>query len=52
MNVASVLISGGVIRQRVFVRGYGEDRPVASNASDDGRARNRRVEVYISAFTG
>lgn len=52
MNVASVLISGGVIRQRVFVRGFGESRPIASNATDDGRARNRRVEVYISAFTG
>lgn len=52
MNVASVLISGGVIRQRVFVRGFGESRPIASNSTDDGRARNRRVEVYISAFTG
>jgi len=52
MNVASVLISGGVIRQRVITRGYGEERPVASNNTDDGRARNRRVEVYISAFTG
>jgi outer membrane protein OmpA-like peptidoglycan-associated protein len=52
MNVASVLISGGVIRQRVVAEGFGESRPVASNATDDGRARNRRVEVYISAFTG
>jgi outer membrane protein OmpA-like peptidoglycan-associated protein len=52
MNVGSVLISGGVIRQRLIAEGFGEQRPVASNASDDGRARNRRVEVYISAFTG
>jgi outer membrane protein OmpA-like peptidoglycan-associated protein len=52
MNVASVLISGGVIRERVLTRGYGESRPIASNATDEGRARNRRVEVYISAFTG
>ena len=52
MNVASVLISGGVIRQRVITQGFGEARPIASNATDDGRARNRRVEVYISAFTG
>jgi len=52
MNVASVLISGGVIRERLAVRGFGESRPIASNATDDGRARNRRVEVYISAFTG
>lgn len=52
MNVASVLMQGGVIRQRVITEGYGESRPAASNATDDGRARNRRVEVYISAFTG
>jgi outer membrane protein OmpA-like peptidoglycan-associated protein len=52
MNVASVLINGGVIRQRVLTRGFGESRPIASNSSDDGRARNRRVEVYISAFQG
>lgn len=52
MNVASVLAQGGVIRQRILVRGYGETRPIASNATDSGRARNRRVEVYISAFRG
>jgi outer membrane protein OmpA-like peptidoglycan-associated protein len=52
MNVASVLIDGGVIRQRVAVRGFGETRPIDTNATAEGRARNRRVEVYISAFQG
>jgi len=52
MNVASILMQGGVIRQRLIAEGYGESRPVASNETDDGRARNRRVEVYISAFQG
>ena len=52
MNVASVLMSGGVIRQRVLTRGYGESQPISSNSDDSGRARNRRVEVYISAFQG
>jgi outer membrane protein OmpA-like peptidoglycan-associated protein len=52
MNVASVLMQGGVIRQRVITEGFGESRPIASNSTDDGRARNRRVEVYISAFQG
>lgn len=52
MNVASVLMQGGVIRQRLIAQGFGESRPVASNNTDDGRARNRRVEVYISAFQG
>ena len=52
MNVSSILMQGGVMRQRIAAQGYGETRPIASNASDDGRARNRRVEVYISAFRG
>lgn len=52
MNVASVLGQGGVMRERIAVRGFGESQPIASNATDDGRARNRRVEVYISAFQG
>lgn len=52
MNVASVLTQNGVIRQRIAATGFGESRPIASNATDSGRAQNRRVEVYISAFQG
>ena len=48
-NVADVLMSGGVIRQRLITQGYGESRPRTSPCS---AAANRRVEVYISAFTG
>jgi len=49
MNVASVLISGGVIRQRLITQGYGESRPRVQPCDAEA---NRRVEVYISAFTG
>ena len=52
MNVASVLTQNGVIRQRIAATGFGESRPIASNATDEGRARNRRVEIVISAFQG
>jgi outer membrane protein OmpA-like peptidoglycan-associated protein len=52
MNVASILVQNGVIRQRIAATGFGATRPIASNATDEGRARNRRVEVYISAFQG
>jgi outer membrane protein OmpA-like peptidoglycan-associated protein len=31
----------------IVTRGYGADRPVASNATDSGRQRNRRVEITI-----
>lgn len=52
LNVSSVLIQSGVIRERVIATGFGETRPIADNSSDSGRARNRRVEVMISAFQG
>ncbi|MDR0450381.1 MAG: OmpA family protein, partial [Treponema sp.] len=32
---------------RVVVRGYGAGRPVADNRTEEGRARNRRVEITI-----
>jgi len=46
--VADALRAQGVDPTRVATRGYGEQYPVASNASTSDRAMNRRVEVYIS----
>jgi chemotaxis protein MotB len=37
----------GIPVQRLAVAGYADVEPVASNDSDDGRARNRRVDVVI-----
>lgn len=37
----------GVAASRVNARGYGETQPVASNATEEGRAANRRVEARI-----
>jgi len=45
--VANYLMSVGVDRVRLNVRGYGERNPIASNDSAAGRALNRRVEVKI-----
>lgn len=46
--VASALASLGVAGDRINTKGYGEDYPIATNATDTDRALNRRVEVYIS----
>ena len=43
------LVSQGVSGARVGTRGLGETEPVASNATEAGRATNRRVEVAIYA---
>ena len=45
--VADVLVSSGVNPARLRTKGAGEDNPVATNKTAEGRARNRRVEVYV-----
>ncbi len=42
-SVREYLISQGVNARNLTSRGYGQERPVASNDTDEGRARNRRV---------
>jgi len=46
-TVANVLIDEGVRSSRIRVDGRGRYEPVASNASESGRAQNRRVEIII-----
>lgn len=45
--VAEVLAADGVARGRMVTIGRGEDAPVATNLTEEGKARNRRVEVVI-----
>ena len=44
-SVATYLTAQGVDGTRLSTRGAGPDQPIASNATADGRAQNRRVEV-------
>jgi chemotaxis protein MotB len=46
-NVLHYLVSKGVSPDRLSATGYGEHRPMASNATAEGRAKNRRVEIVI-----
>lgn len=45
--VSSVLMQGGVPARRIDAFGRGEDQPVASNLTPEGRAKNRRVDIVI-----
>jgi outer membrane protein OmpA-like peptidoglycan-associated protein len=47
--VIAFLGSKGVARQRMTAKGYADDMPVATNASEAGRAQNRRVQIQITA---
>ncbi|APZ52780.1 OmpA family protein [Salipiger abyssi] len=46
-SVASLLIAEGVPSSRVQAIGRGEDQPVASNLTAEGKQQNRRVEIVI-----
>jgi len=51
ISVAAELIGQRVGQQRIGVVGYADQRPAASNASESGKAQNRRVEVLILPTT-
>lgn len=46
--VAAVLAQGGVAPGRIRALGRGEDAPVATNQTPEGRQQNRRVEIVIT----
>lgn len=47
MSVADAMAKRGIGFERMTVVGYGESNPIASNATEQGRQRNRRVEFVI-----
>ncbi|RZJ96493.1 MAG: OmpA family protein [Brevundimonas sp.] len=51
-SVASYLVSRNVLAARLYVEGRGESQPLASNATPEGKAQNRRVEITIRPFQG
>jgi outer membrane protein OmpA-like peptidoglycan-associated protein len=51
-SVADVLTDLGIDEKRIQVEGYGDEYPVDVNASERGRAQNRRVEIVFSDEKG
>jgi len=45
MAVRRELVKGGVVFREI--RGFGAEMPVAANSGDEGRIKNRRVEVWV-----
>ncbi|HVO47758.1 MAG TPA: OmpA family protein [Steroidobacteraceae bacterium] len=51
-SVRDYLVQQGVSADQLVTKGYGQAQPVASNASAAGRARNRRVVMYVLSNPG
>ena len=47
-SVAAYLLSQGLAPNKITSEGKGESQPVADNDTDEGRAKNRRVELHIN----
>lgn len=48
-SVSNFLVANGILKERLTTEGKAYDEPVADNSTVEGKAQNRRVEVYITA---
>ncbi|MBW2184525.1 MAG: OmpA family protein, partial [Deltaproteobacteria bacterium] len=46
-SVRNYLAEKGIAADRLMVKGYGEEQPIADNTSSEGRKKNRRVEFKV-----
>jgi len=47
LSVYNYLVKSGIDKKRLSTKGFGPDKPVASNETDEGRQQNRRIEFRI-----
>lgn len=48
-SVRQYIIDHGIAPDRLTAKGFGDTRPIASNDTKEGRAKNRRVELHITS---
>jgi len=51
-SVVRLFVGSGVAPERLTAAGYADQRPVADNATEEGRSRNRRVAILIESRVG
>jgi len=47
VTVKEIMITGGIADGRIGTDGYGEEKPIAPNETEEGRAKNRRTELVV-----
>ncbi len=50
-SVSRYLQTRNVLPQRIMTQGMGEDQPIASNDTEQGRSQNRRVEIRLTPLS-
>ena len=48
LNTMNSIINLGIDRARLAAEGYGENLPVADNATEEGRQRNRQIDIRVT----
>jgi outer membrane protein OmpA-like peptidoglycan-associated protein/tetratricopeptide (TPR) repeat protein len=46
-TIMDYLMSKGIPKNRLSFKGYGDTKPIASNSTEEGKAKNRRTEFYV-----
>lgn len=44
-SVMNAIVARGIDKSRLSTKGWGQDKPIADNKTEEGRAKNRRVEI-------
>jgi outer membrane protein OmpA-like peptidoglycan-associated protein len=47
--VKDLAVKGGIDASRLSTAGYGQEKPIASNATEEGKAKNRRLELVVAS---
>jgi flagellar motor protein MotB len=45
-------LKAGIPTNKMNKIGYGEQRPIDTNETEEGKARNRRVEIFVDLYRG